>query len=422
MRRDRFSSIELFTGAGGLALGLERAGLHHLALVEIEKRSVTTLRTNSRNGALGVAESDIHEMNVRKFDFSPFADRVDLIAGGVPCQPFSLGGKHAGHRDPRNLFPEMFRAVRELRPKAVLVENVPGLARPSFRPYFHYILLQLSLPVMPRKKAEPWTRHRQRLLEAASLRYLNGSAPPDLAYNVRYRVLECANLGVPQLRERVFIIGFRSDLGLAPRWPDEMWPSTVHAEDALLYSQWVDGSYWEEHRVRKPGLPPDLAARVRSLVRRGKPIAPRWRTTRDALNGLPEPVDGVAHPTIPNHIGIPGVRFYPGHTGSALDQPAKTLKAGVHGVPGGENAIVLDNGRARYMTVREAARLQTFPDEYVFEGPRSEAMRQIGNAVPVLVAEVLGRAIAAQLSAARPGKVSTLREAAFQVAEQAALL
>lgn len=417
----RFSSVELFTGAGGLALGLQRAGFHHLALVEKDRRSITTLRTNSRGGVLGVAESDIHGMDVRRFDFSSFAGKVDLLAGGVPCQPFSLAGRHPGHRDARNLFPEMLRAVRELHPRAILVENVRGLARDAFRSYFQYILLQLSLPIMPRKEGESWLRHRQRLLEAWHLRHLNGSAPPDSAYYVRYRVLECANLGVPQRRQRVFIIGFRSDLGIVPRWPDEMWPSAVHTEDALLYAQWVDGSYWEQHGVRKPQLPRDLAPRVRAIGRLGKRATARWRTVRDALRGLPEPVHGIPHPTIPNHIGIPGVRFYPGHTGSPLDQPAKTLKAGVHGVPGGENAIHMDNGRARYMTVREAARLQTFPDEYVFEGPRTETMRQIGNAVPVLVAELMGRAIVEQLSTGRPGRASSLPKVLLRVAEQAAL-
>jgi DNA (cytosine-5)-methyltransferase 1 len=350
---------------------------------------------------LDVPEDHVNEMDVEDFNFAPFADKLDLLSGGVPCQPFSLAGKHAGYKDPRNLFPEMLRAVRMTHPKAILVENVRGLSRPRFMPYFQYILLQLSLPTLLRRKGESWLRHRQRLLEQEHLRHLNGVAPPSLGYEIRYRVLECADLGVPQHRERIFVMGFRSDLGLVPRWPNEIWPELIHSEEALLCAQWIDGSYWVEHGLHRPPRPNGLAERLRAIARNGKPVQPRWRTLRDALHGLPEPAPGVPHPVIPNHIGIPGVRFYKGHTGSALDQPAKTLKAGDHGVPGGENAIAMDSGGARYMTVREAARVQTFPDEYVFEGPRSEAMRQIGNAVPVVVAEAFGRAIAYQLQEAR---------------------
>ena len=112
---------------------------------------------------------------------------------------------------------------------------------------------------------------------------------------------------------------------------------------------------------------------------------------------LPEPEDGVESPKIKHHVGIPGARLYKGHSGNPLDWPAKTIKAGVHGVPGGEHVICLDNGGHRYMTVRECARVQTFPDPWVFKGPRSEASRQIGNAVPVRLARIMGKAIAASL-------------------------
>jgi DNA (cytosine-5)-methyltransferase 1 len=403
MAAPHFASLELFSGAGGLALGLERSGFRHLGLVEIEKYSCDTLRSNSRRGSLRIAEADIHETDVSRFDFSSYSGKVDLLAGGVPCQPFSLGGKHAGHQDRRNLFPAMLRAVRELRPKAILVENVRGLYRPRFRPYFLYILMQLCLPDMERKRGESWRRHRQRLLEAWPVGFLNGAAPTGLAYNLRYRLIECANLGVPQRRQRIFIICFRSDLGIWPRWPEEIWPEVECSEDALLYSQWVDGSYWSELNVPRPGLPADLFDMAKTLATRGRPAASRWRTVRDALTGLPQPIEGVPHKDFQNHIGIPGVRFYKGHTGSALDLPSKALKAGDHGVPGGENAILLDDGTSRYMTVREAARIQTFPDDYVFVGPRSEGMRQIGNAVPVLVAELIGRAIAQQLATSPKG-------------------
>jgi DNA (cytosine-5)-methyltransferase 1 len=114
---------------------------------------------------------------------------------------------------------------------------------------------------------------------------------------------------------------------------------------------------------------------------------------------LPEPVDYIEHPTILNHVGNPGARSYPGHTGSPLDEPSKTLKAGDHGVPGGENMIAFPDGRVRYFTVREAARLQGFPDDYRFSGPWTECLRQLGNAVPVGLAAAVADSVAAQLSA-----------------------
>src|SRR5438105_2741655 len=138
-------SVELFTGAGGLALGTALAGFHHLALVELDRNSCETLRLN-RDRVIPAAAWPVDELDVHKIDFKPYADSLDLLAGGVPCQPFSLGGKHLGHRDRRNLFPELFRAVCEARPKALLVENVKGLMRSSFSGYFEYILLRLSRP------------------------------------------------------------------------------------------------------------------------------------------------------------------------------------------------------------------------------------------------------------------------------------
>jgi DNA (cytosine-5)-methyltransferase 1 len=123
-------------------------------------------------------------------------------------------------------------------------------------------------------------------------------------------------------------------------------------------------------------------------------------TVRDALVGLGEP-NGQA-----NHVFQPGARVYPGHTGSPLDQPAKALKAGDHGVPGGENMMVLDDGSVRYFTTREAARLQGLPDTYLFPRSWSESMRQIGNAVPAPLAEALGDWIAGAIVAGNEGQVA----------------
>ena len=141
------------------------------------------------------------------------------------------------------------------------------------------------------------------------------------------------------------------------------------------------------------------AARVEKLRAEPRPLFPDqpWRTVRDALMGLPDP-EREPSSNLANHVFNPGARSYPGHTGSPLDEPAKTLKAGDHGVPGGENMLVRPDGSLRYFTVREAARLQTFPDHYVFRGSWSEAMRQLGNAVPVLLGETVARSVAAALA------------------------
>lgn len=119
-------------------------------------------------------------------------------------------------------------------------------------------------------------------------------------------------------------------------------------------------------------------------------------TVRDAICDLPDPEKRTWN-HVANHNFNPGARSYVGHTGSPLDEPGKTLKAGDHGVPGGENMIARADGSVRYFTVREAARLQTFPDDYTFRGAWTEAMRQLGNAVPVRLAEAVARSVAQKL-------------------------
>src|SRR5205085_10372005 len=118
---------------------------------------------------------------------------------------------------------------------------------------------------------------------------------------------------------------------------------------------------------------------------------------RDALMGLPPPYKTIAGGPVRNHRFQEGARSYAGHTGSPLDLPAKTLKAGDHGVPGGENMMVTDDGSVRYFTVRESARLQTFPDGYIFHGSWTETMRQLGNAVPVALAQLVASSVAEKL-------------------------
>jgi DNA (cytosine-5)-methyltransferase 1 len=382
-KKSPLNSVELFAGGGGMALGLHAAGFHSVALLERDRHAVATLRLNAKEGTGVTPDLPIEETDVREFNYDRLEGaRVDLLAGGAPCQPFSLGGKHNGSQDERNLFPEVFRAQRELRPKALLLENVRGLTRSSFRPYLQYILLQVAMPgLMPSAPDERWQDHKDRLL--AALR--SGEATEGPTYHVHMAATDCANFGVPQNRARVFIVAFRTDLGVEWRWP----PPT-HSKESLLNAQFVTGDYWSEHGLAMPETDPPKAV----LRANG---SQRWRTVRDTLRRLPEPVARRTHPYHPNHVGVSGAKSYPGHTGSPWDKPAKTLKAGVHGCPGGENMLRDDDGSVRYFTVHESALLQGFPSRYVFTGSRSEAMRQIGNAAPTPVCHMIGSAIREQL-------------------------
>ncbi len=386
-------SVELFTGAGGLALGIEKAGFHHDTVVERDRDCCATIRENQRNGYPLLNGWRLYPGDVRKFDYSEIKGDVDLLAGGPPCQPFSIGGKHKGPLDRRDMFPQMVRAVRELKPRAFMVENVKGLVRESFAKYFEYVTLQLKYPDLVTKVDEDWTDHLSRLE-----RHETKGRDKGLHYNLVFRQLNAANYGVPQKRERVIIVGFRADLGVQWSFPD-----STHSYDALLVDQWVTGEYWERHgiaKVNRPRTPSRLERRIETLgsdsPRTLFPQRP-WRTVRDALADVPDPEPGVCKGWH-NHQYNPGARSYIGHTGSPLDEPAKTLKAGDHGVPGGENMLLKPDGALRYFTVRESARLQTFPDDYVLHGAWTEAMRQLGNAVPVLLGQTIANGIREHLS------------------------
>lgn len=377
-------SMELFAGAGGLALGVSKAGFHHEAVVECNQHACGTIRENNERG---VINWPLFEADVRQFDYSAYGEGIDLLAGGPPCQPFSIGGKHRGYNDARNLFPEAIRAVRELKPKAVLFENVKGLLRQSFAKYFEYILLQITYPDVAHKSGEEWTSHLSRLEKHHTRGRHDG-----LSYRVVFRLLNAADYGVPQRRERVLIVGFRSDLNL-----DWSFPAATHSQESLLLDKWVSGEYWERHRIAKHKRPPAPGLlRERLVPGWFGPDTKPWLTVRDALAGLPEPGRGEAIRYL-NHRLVPGARVYPGHTGSPLDEPAKTLKAGDHGVPGGENMVAFEDGQVRYFTVRESARIQTFPDNYGFFGSWTESMRQLGNAVPVTLGRVIAEGIHARL-------------------------
>lgn len=383
------SSIELFAGAGGLALGFSSHRVDHHAVVEWNRHACDTLRNNKRKLVAPVSHwPDVTECDVRQYGYAEFAG-LDLVTGGPPCQPFSMGGKHGAFLDERDMFPQAIRAVREVRPRAFVFENVRGLTRPAFDNYFNYILLQFAFPSLAAKPKEEWLDHLARLER-------HKAKGGKSEYIVSRQLVNAANYGVPQKRMRVFIVGFRADVEQSWKFPAE-----THSHDALLLSQWGTGEYWARHKVaqrNRPAAPEGLEARLRALAKADPAtLSLPWQTVRDAICDLPDPEKHPERELVQAHRFQPGARVYAGHTGSPLDEPSKALKAGDHGVPGGENMLRRPDGSVRYFTVRESARIQTFPDEYIFEGSWSESMRQLGNAVPVRLAAVVAGSVCEQL-------------------------
>lgn len=200
-------------------------------------------------------------------------------------------------------------------------------------------------------------------------------------------MLNAADFGLAQNRQRLFIVGLRPEL--ADRWE---WPEGAYDKDALLAAL-LEDEYWERHKVPKATrqrVRAGFTDYTKKRLRKHPSSKLPWRTVRDFLIDRPKPSKTAKTAADPWHVHVPDARLYERHTGSRLDWPAKTVKAGVHGCPGGEHIVVFDDGTHRYFTVRECALLQGFPTDYAFATLRTPAMRQIGNAVPPPVAEAVG--------------------------------
>lgn len=372
------NSIELFSGAGGLAKGLELAGAHHKAFVEWNTDACKTLRVN-------YDPSIVYEGDVRSFNFLDYSG-VDIIAGGPPCQPFSLGGKAKGSDDKRDMFPYAVAAIRQLTPKAFIFENVKGLLRDSFAEYFEFIILQLQYPEVT-FCSDNWRDNYSTLKKIVTHKEYRG-----ITYDVQYKLVNAADYGVPQKRERVIIVGFRSDLNV--EWK---FPLPTHSEDALLWQKYVTGEYWQRHGTTDIDVSAEEAKVIKTqLMNRYGMWPPEhkpWQTIRDAVSSL----ELISDRSGAEFQFRDGAKEYPGHTGSLIDEPSKTIKAGAHGVPGGENMIKFNDGTVRYFSVAEAKRIQTFPDEYIIVGAWTEAMRQLGNAVPVELAKIVATSVISKI-------------------------
>lgn len=323
-----YSVLELFAGAGGLAIGLEKAGLKCSALNEIDKWACQTLRKNRPNW--NVLEGDIKE-----FDFSSYKGKVDIVTGGFPCQAFSYAGKKLGFEDARGtLFYEFARVVDEVQPAICIGENVRGLL----------------------------SHDKGRTLEGMI------SILDELGYNVitPVKVLKAINYKVPQKRERLILVGVRKDISIDYEYPlpyDKIYNLSDALKKGDLYNCDVpksQGTKYPEHKKKVLDLVPQKGY---------------WRDL---------PID-IQKKYMQKSFYLGG-----GKTGMARrigwDEPCLTLTCS----PAQKQTERCHPEETRPFTVREYARIQTFPDEWKFEGSISQQYKQIGNAVPVNLAKELG--------------------------------
>ena len=306
------NSIELCAGAGGQALGLEQAGFEHEALVEIDKHCCATLRYNRPDW--NVIEDDLRIFKERASDFRG----VDLVAGGLPCPPFSVAGTQLGHKDERNLFPDALDIVDAIRPRAVMIENVRGFLDATFSEYREYLRSEFK----------------------------------KLGYRLEWKLLNASDFGVSQLRPRVAIVALKTEFSDSFCWPTALktTPLTVGEllEDMMAADGWSGASNW---KTQANGVAPTIVGG--SKKHGGPDLGPtRARRAWEAF--------GVNGKTI-------------------ADQPPQH-----------------DHEGMPRLTVPMVARIQGFPDDWVFTGKKTNAYRQVGNAFPPPVA----RAVAVQIGEA----------------------
>lgn len=327
-----YTSVELFAGAGGLALGMEMAGFQHVLLNEFDHEACETLRVN-RPG-WNVVEEDIHTV-----DFTGLKGKVDFLSGGFPCQAFSYAGKRRGFEETRGtLFFELARAVKEIQPKVFLCENVKGLRE----------------------------HDNGRTLETIT------NVIEELGYSlIPPRVLKAVMFKVPQKRERLFLVAVRKDLAGKVSFD---WPAPYRRVMTLRDAFFAGDLYPVDVPESEGQQYPEKKKNVMDLV----PMGGDWRD-------LPEEV---AKEYMKGSYNLGG-----GKTGMArrlsLDEPSLTLTC----APAQKQTERCHPTQTRPLTVREYARIQTFPDDWNFSGNMSSKYKQIGNAVPVNLAYAMGRAV-----------------------------
>lgn len=331
-----FSVIELFAGCGGMALGLENAGLQTKLLVEIDRDCVNTLQLNRPNWKI------IHN-NVANIDFTPYRDTIDIVAGGFPCQAFSYAGYGKGFEDTRGtLFFEFARCLSEVQPKIAVAENVRGLISHQKGKTLSIILKTLD----------------------------------NLGYHSAYKLLSSQFLDVPQKRERVMIIATRKDLKIRPVYPQEN-SYTISLRQAL------------QNCPQSPGI--QYNSRKKAIME----LVPPGGNWRDL------PID-IQKAYMKNSFDREG-----GRTGFAKrlswNEPALTITCS----PAQTQTERCHPEETRPLSIREYARIQSFPDDWQFTGSISSQYKQIGNAVPVNLAYHIGKCLISMLGDSEKDCVET---------------
>lgn len=317
-KMSKYTVLETFAGAGGLALGFEKAGLETVGLIEIDDDCVETLKLNRPNWNI------IHK-DIKDVDFKQFT--ADVVSGGFPCQAFSYAGKKLGFEDTRGtLFFEFARAVKEIQPRIFVAENVEGL-----------------------------TRHDKGRTLTTMLDVLK-----SLDYNVRYKVLNAVKFGVPQKRKRILIVGTKD--GYYFNYPDEE-KKIVTVRDALQNVPESDGMEYSENKRDVMKLVPPGGCWVDLPVEIQKEYMGASFNSGGGRRGMARRI--------------------------SWDEPCLTLTTS----PNQKFTERCHPEEVRPFTVREYARIQTFPDNWEFTGSVVSKYKQIGNAVPVLLAEKMGKQI-----------------------------
>lgn len=326
--------LDLFSGPGGLSLGLQRSGASIRAAVELNRDAMRTY-------SMHTAEAIHLNSDIRDVDFSQFKGKIDLVAGGPPCQPFSLGGLRKATGDARNMVPEFLRCVAAVKPYVFLMENVPGLTMSDARPYFEGVLHEMM----------------------------------ELGYQLNWTILNSADFGVPQKRRRLFVIGCRDRVLDFPN------PTHGSARD-LPHPRSRD--FIRDEPVGEVPSSGVKFAKFPDL--RASPYAGH------VYNGGGRPID----PDGPCHTILASSGGYKTHwvdtLGVAVEYHAHLMSGGAPRegtVPGG-----------RRLTVEECAIIQTFPSEMEFFGSRSSRYTQVGDAVPPVLAAAIGKKIIEQLNEA----------------------